>query len=301
MVTKPEVVARFGGLMGIFSGNGFTAYFGYPAADEHSLERAVQAGLALIKEIVNDDAGFGFRLQARVGIASGAAVTGDFDAGNNQTIQAFVGETMKQAALAQAAAAPETILITDAVRRRLGSLFHYEAVPGAALQPTTSGLWRVIDENHGFDRFAALRNEKLSPFAGRDHELDDLVGVWRSAESGEGRIELIEGEAGLGKSRLVGRFKEQITGETYLSLHYQCSPFHKNKPLYPFIRQIERGAGIEAVDEQEERRGKLAIMLGKVLPRPELVQAEFERLLRLEASPGHRPPCRHLLNRCGKR
>src|SRR3954452_16206644 len=64
-------VARFGGHVAKFLGDGVLAYFGWPRADEHDAERAVRAGLAVVAAVPAIRAPDGEPLAARVGIASG--------------------------------------------------------------------------------------------------------------------------------------------------------------------------------------------------------------------------------------
>jgi class 3 adenylate cyclase len=47
-----SVIARGGGFVAKYMGDGLLAYFGYPRADENDAERAVRAGLALIEAVV---------------------------------------------------------------------------------------------------------------------------------------------------------------------------------------------------------------------------------------------------------
>src|ERR1700745_1273482 len=73
-----EMVARFDGFTAKYMGDGVLAYFGYPQAHEHDAERAVQTGLALLEAVANPKPAAGVSLQARVGIATGLVVGGDF-------------------------------------------------------------------------------------------------------------------------------------------------------------------------------------------------------------------------------
>ena len=70
-----EVIARFGGFVARYMGDGVLAYFGYPQAHEDDAEQAVRAGLAAVEAI--RELPISERLQARIGLATGLAVVGD--------------------------------------------------------------------------------------------------------------------------------------------------------------------------------------------------------------------------------
>ena len=54
-----EVIAKSGGFVAKYMGDGVLAYFGYPQAHEEDAERAVRAGLALIEAAAKLDSGAG--------------------------------------------------------------------------------------------------------------------------------------------------------------------------------------------------------------------------------------------------
>src|SRR5271169_1407855 len=66
---------------------------------------------------------------------------------------------------------------------------------------------------------------------------------WRQAMSGEGRVVLVSGEPGIGKSRLTAALSQRIEGEPHTRVRYFCSPHHQDRALYPFTVQLERAAG----------------------------------------------------------
>jgi class 3 adenylate cyclase len=72
-----ELIEQKGGFVAKYMGDGVLAYFGYPRAQEHDAERAVQAGLALVEAVPGLDTAVGVPLQVRVGIATGLVVVGD--------------------------------------------------------------------------------------------------------------------------------------------------------------------------------------------------------------------------------
>jgi len=83
---------------------------------------------------------------------------------------------------------------------------------------------------------------------------------WSQACSGEGQVVLIGGQPGIGKSRLTQGLRETIPTR-HTSLHYQCSPYHLNSPLHPFIEQFESAAGFARDDSAEQRLEKLEAAL----------------------------------------
>ena len=109
-------------------------------------------------------------------------------------------------------------------------------------------------------RFEALRSA-ATPLVGREEELELLIRRWQQAKSGEGRVVLISGEPGIGKSRLTAALSEHIGTEPHTRLRYFCSPHHQDSALYPFIAQLERAAGFARDDTVEAKLGKLQALL----------------------------------------
>jgi class 3 adenylate cyclase len=69
-----DVIAKSGGFVAKYMGDGVLAYFGYPQAHEDDAERAVRAGLALVEAMAKLDARERKASQVRVGIATGLVV-----------------------------------------------------------------------------------------------------------------------------------------------------------------------------------------------------------------------------------
>src|SRR5438045_7621701 len=67
-----ETIGRFDGFVAKYMGDGVLIYFGYPRAHEDDAERAVRAGLAVIKAV--DRLSACENLSVRLGIATGLAV-----------------------------------------------------------------------------------------------------------------------------------------------------------------------------------------------------------------------------------
>ncbi len=256
-----DTVGRFDGFVAKYMGDGVLIYFGYPQAHEDDAERAVRAGLAVIEAVGRLPARQDLRV--RLGIATGLAVVGDLIGEGAAQERGVVGETPNLAARLQALAAPNTLVIGEATRRQIGGLFELADLGPQALAgfAEPQSAWRVIGESGMLSRFEALRSGE-TPLVGREEEVELLLRRWQQAKSGEGRVVLISGEPGIGKSRLTAALSEQIGTEPHTRLRYFCSPHHQNSALYPVIVQLERAAGFERDDGPEAKLDKLATLLG---------------------------------------
>ena len=108
-----------------------------------------------------------------------------------------------------------------------------------------------------------------SQLIGREEELELCVRRWQRARKGQGSVVLIAGEPGIGKTRLVAAFEEEIVAEPHTRLHYFVTPYHQTSSLYPIISQLGRAAGFERGDDMPTRRSKLDRLLAQTSTSPE--------------------------------
>jgi len=103
-----NLVARNGGFVAKYMGDGLLAYFGYPQAHEHDAERAVRAGLALVEALPKLTTAAGVPLQARIGIATGLVVVGDLiGSGDARRVGRRTGKDRQSALYRRAHRRPE--------------------------------------------------------------------------------------------------------------------------------------------------------------------------------------------------
>ena len=187
-----DTVARFGGFVAKYMGDGVLISFGYPEAHEDDAERAVRAGLAVIDAVGR--LATQEPLNVRIGVATGLVVVGDLIGAGAAQERGVVGETPNLAARLQVIAASNRVVIADGTRRQLGGLFEVEDLGAQALSGFAEAprAWQVVGDSGVLSRFEALRTQ-ATPLVGRDEELDLLVRRWRQAKAGEGRVVLIVG------------------------------------------------------------------------------------------------------------
>jgi class 3 adenylate cyclase/predicted ATPase len=259
-----EQITKAGGFVAKYMGDGVLAYFGYPQAHEDDAERAVRCALSLLEAVPQLHTAHDVALQVRVGIATGVVVVGDLLGEGAAQEHGVVGETPNLAARLQALAEPGQVVISQSTRRLTGGMFEYHDLDKVTLrgiaEPTPS--WQVVGVSTVQSRFEAQHEAALTPLVGRDEELELLLRRWRQAANGEGRVVLLSGEPGIGKSRLTVALQERLQREAYTMLRYFCSPQHTESAFYPVIAQLERAAGFERHDTPDAKLAKITALLG---------------------------------------
>ncbi|HEX3954876.1 MAG TPA: adenylate/guanylate cyclase domain-containing protein [Stellaceae bacterium] len=256
-----QIVARYNGFAARLMGDGVLAYFGYPLAHEDDAERAVRGGLAIVKAV--GGLALAHPLQVRIGIATGLVVVGDLIGTGAAQEQTVVGETPNLAARLQTVAAPNTVVVADATRRQIGTLFDVQELGPLDLKGFAGAqrAWQIVGESGVVSRFVALRTAE-APLVGREEEVDLLLRRWHQAKTGEGRVVLLSADAGIGKSRLTEALIDSIAAENPVRLRYFCSPHHEDSALFPIIGHLERAARFTRDETPAEQFEKLAALLG---------------------------------------
>jgi predicted ATPase len=176
-----------------------------------------------------------------------------------------VGETPNLAARLQALAEPGTVVISSGTRNLTGGLFDYRDLGQHSLKGFSEPVHvcQVLGLSKIESRFEARHLSGTSSLLGREEELDLLLRRWEEAKRGEGRVVLLTGEPGIGKSRIARALQDRIGSDPHTALSYFCSPLHQSSALYPIIGQLTRAAGIERDDSAEVKLDKLQFLSAK--------------------------------------
>src|SRR5262249_28759716 len=124
--------------------------------------------------------------------------------------------------------------------------------------------YRILGTGAAKSRFEAL-HAALTPLVGREEEISLLLRGWRQAAGGEGRVVLLSGEPGIGKSRILAALEEQLADQPKACLRYSCSPHHQDSALSPVTAQLEQAASFARDDSPDARLAKLQGLLARTL------------------------------------
>jgi DNA-binding response OmpR family regulator/class 3 adenylate cyclase/tetratricopeptide (TPR) repeat protein len=266
------------------------ACFGYPVAQEHAAERALQAALALADHLPVEEMMLPAGLAIRVGVASGIVIA-DPDG-------EVLGETPGEAVRLQDLAEPGQVIVGASTRRLAGDLFAYRDLGPQIVRGVTGPVpaWQALGRTKLGSHSEALHGAAVTPLVGREEELHALLRAWQQAKSGEGGLVLVSGEPGIGKSRLLAALEERLADEPHAGLRYFCSPLHQESTLHPIVARWEQEAGFARGDSAEERLRKLEEAVASAKLSPEdftLIAAMLSvptgaRYLQLELNPQRR-------------
>lgn len=259
-----EIVKRYQGTVARYMGDGVLVYFGYPHAQEDYAEQAVHAGLALISSVADLKTNSDAAVQIRVGIATGTVVVGMIPV-EGAAEQTVVGDTPNLAARLQELAQPGTVLVCANTLRLTKGHFHFHDLEPATIQGWTEPIpvWQALEAKQVESRFEAAHETKLPPLVGREEEIELLLRRWQLAKRGEGRVVMLTGEPGIGKSHIALTIDDQLQVERHITLRYFCSPHHSNSALFPVVGQLERAARFERSDSPAKKLAKLEDSLGR--------------------------------------
>ena len=291
-----RVIGLYEGHLAKYLGDGILAYFGYPAAHEDDARRAIQAGLGIIEAMGAIRERFlretGVQVDVRVGIHSGLVVVADKDADDLLESNVIVGNAPNLAARIQAAAEPNTLIVSSDTFKLTRGFFEVVDYGSHELKGVSQAvkLYRVVHESTARSRLEAASGQ-LTPLAGRDEELKILVNRWHRAEEGARQIVLVCGEAGMGKSRLLLALKERASNdpESWLT-ELRCSQFHQNSSFYPAIDFLENVAlKFESDDSPPERLLKIEGFVAQYGLESAQAVPLIAALLSVPASPQYSP------------
>ncbi|MGH7100164.1 MAG: adenylate/guanylate cyclase domain-containing protein, partial [Stellaceae bacterium] len=198
-------IARFGGKVEKFAGDAVLALFGVPVTHGDDAERALlcsiamQAAMGPLTSEARDR--WEVDLALRIGVNTGEAVGGVLDIAGHKDYS-VTGDVLNTAARLQSAAGPGSVMAGEETMRLARKSIRF----GERRDLTLKGKGRPVAAYQVLGTRASpseRRNEQKAQLVGRDHELSNVIEAWTRAQSNEGQLVTVVGDAGVGKSSLI--------------------------------------------------------------------------------------------------
>ena len=256
-----EVAERRSGHVASYAGDGMLAVFGWPTSQERDSDLAVLSAFDLIEEMhaFNDYIGhnYGVQLSLRVGVHSGLAVVGRLGRTGRVDTSVF-GDIGNVAARLQHEAPDDGVVVSDVTRSTLRDRWLFRSLGYPELRGVGKDfeVFRVI----GRDPAPGPDVERVYQLVDRHEPLGELQKLWADVASGLGQIVVLEGEAGVGKSRLAYELQHRSASRArWVTVH--CSPQHRAEPFGPLTAHVEALETPADLPREERRAAGLAAAL----------------------------------------
>jgi class 3 adenylate cyclase/tetratricopeptide (TPR) repeat protein len=238
-----EAVNRYEGTVTQVTGDGIMALFGAPLTHENHGVQACCAALAMQESIdrYNYDMRHhdGLLVGIRVGLNTGEAVVHPIGSASQMGLMGYtaVGRTVHVAARMEQAATPGSVLMTSQTLHLVEGFVDVRYAGRISLKGLNELVeaYELKDLRHAHTRLKAAAIRGLTPFVGRETEMQMLGGAIERAGSGHGQVVSTVGEPGLGKSRLLFEFVRSPRTERWLVLETGSAYYGKVPPGTPVI------------------------------------------------------------------
>ncbi len=259
-----EDVTSFGGRVDKILGDAIVALFGAPVAHEDDAERAVRASLRMQRSIGELAADLDLPIRMRIGVNTGEVLVGALRAGGDYTA---MGDVVNTASRLQTAAPPGGVLVGPATHAATVGAVAFESVGEVEVRGREDKVaaWLAIEP---LTLPGRRRRRTPVPFVGRQLErslLADTIGIAQC--QGRAVLAVVEGEGGVGKSRLV---EEVLTNHVKPSggtvLMGTCVPYGEANRWWPIASALapvlDVDLGSMAPDLRSRMEHRLALLIG---------------------------------------
>ncbi len=282
-----DKIHRYDGTINQFTGDGVMALFGAPVAHEDHAQRACYAALSIQKAIdeynekVKKDCGVDFKM--RIGLNSGPVLVGSIGDDLRMDYTA-VGNTTNLASRMESMAMPGNTLVSRETFKLAQDFFEFEPLGKVELKGKEKpiAVYKLFKTGEVETRLEAAAAKGLTRFVGRKDSMTALREAYDKAQSGSGQVVGIVGEAGVGKSRLILEFKNQLPQNEYIYLEGRCLHFGVSMSYLPFLDFLRSYFDIKEGDQESIINKKMAVEVARLNGKLESALPPLKELLSLK-------------------
>jgi predicted ATPase/class 3 adenylate cyclase len=241
-------ITAYSGAIRAQAGDGGLALFPIEIDAKDAASLAIRAGLEIVEACrrVGREAGRN-DLHVRVGIATSIALIQPTES-EDWTREPVTGAALAMATRLEAIAAPDAVFVSQETRNlaRRSHAFTFQGAQTLKGFAEPENVWRATGHKKEVDRFYAF-GKLGGPFIGRLRELGTIAQCWEKVVEGRGEVLLIEGDAGIGKSRLLHEARRITRTQRSKLVLFQCLPGGLRSTLHPlrhsFPGRMSEGGG----------------------------------------------------------
>ncbi len=224
-------IYRFGGVVDQFRGDGLVAFFGATTAHEDDPERAVLAGLAIQKTVKAYATDLteqkGLDLKVRVGVNTGEVIVTSVGDRMRHREDTAMGEAISIAARMETAAQPGTVLVSENTYQLTRPAFKWQPLGRIRVKGVSQpiAVYQPLDPQQVEEAPAGGPQSSRLPhvLTGRTEEFQLMMQAIEDLQHERGRIVLLTGDKGMGKSFLLNQVRQQLVKQGVLISDVCCA------------------------------------------------------------------------------
>lgn len=263
-----ELVLRFEGTLAKMAvddkGTVLLLLFGVPPfSHEDDAARAVAFALNL-QAVAQEQ-----NLRMAIGITEGQVFAGPVGAPDRREYT-VIGDEVNLAARLMQYGRARTIIISERVKERAGPQFITESLGNISVKGKTLALpaYVVKGERGAHDQFMTRYLLHQDPLIGRKAELEQTRRIATRAKAGELQLLLIEGDLGLGKSRLVSEMAREWVADGNVGYGSKCISYGRQIPYQGWQEILMAMCGLRPDLPPRQQLDQLARSMADLEPPP---------------------------------